>query len=348
MDVMHWKNNGLVLLDQSQLPDNREYVVCTHHRQVVQAIRELQVRGAPAIGLAAAFGYVLAAFDFSGPAPELEFHLEQAARELKGARPTAVNLAWAVDRMRALFNEIRNSSPEQIRSGLLAGAQQLHTAQLEQDERIASYGDSLVPAKANVLTYCNTGALATAGSGTALGVIVRAHQSGKDIHVYVPETRPLLQGARLTAWELEQAGVPFTLITDNMIGYLFWREMVDLAIVGADRIVANGDFANKIGTYGLAILASHHCRPFYVAAPISTFDFSLREGGEIPVEMRPEDEVRTLKGCIITVAKAPVLNPSFDVTPCSLVSGYITEYGVFKNIQELQGPAGFNSQIVHK
>ena len=332
MDVLRWEDNSLLLLDQTRLPDEVEYFSCRHYRQVCEAIARLQVRGAPAIGIAAAFGYLLAAVNYEPGGQDLERYMDQAARELRETRPTAVNLAWALERMTELFQPVKDAGLDEVRAALLAGAQQLLDAQKDQDRRIGDFGNQVVPERARLLTYCNTGALATAGTGTALGVILSAHRSGKEIHVYVPETRPLLQGARLTAWELEQAGVPFTLITDNMAGYLFSQGLVDLVIVGADRIVANGDFANKIGTYSLAVLASHHHRPFYVAAPISTFDFRLREGREIPVEMRSPEEVRSLRGHPVSRPGAPVLNPSFDVTPHMLVSGYITEHGVFSSI----------------
>jgi methylthioribose-1-phosphate isomerase len=337
MDVLRWEDNSLLVLDQTRLPDEVEYRRCRHYRDVAEAIAGLRVRGAPAIGIAAAFGYLLAAVNYEpGGGQDLERHMEQAARELLETRPTAVNLAWALERMGEVFQTVKGADLSQVRAALLTGAQRLLEAQKDQDRRLAAFGNQVIPGRARLLTYCNTGALATAGSGTALGVIFCAHQSGKEIHVYVPETRPLLQGARLTAWELEQAGIPFTLITDNMVGYLFSQGMVDLVIVGADRIVANGDFANKIGTYVLAVLASHHGCPFYVAAPLSTFDPRLKEGREIPVEMRLPEEVRALKGHPVSMPGVTVLNPSFDVTPHHLVSGYITEAGVYKNIQELQ------------
>jgi methylthioribose-1-phosphate isomerase len=340
VDVLCWEDNSLLLLDQTKLPDEVTHRSCRHYRDVAEAIARLQVRGAPAIGVAAAFGYLLAAVNYKPGAQDLERHMGEAARELLLTRPTAVNLAWALDRMAELFQTVKDDDLTQVRAVLLAGAQQILDAQRDQDRRLATFGNQIIPERARLLTYCNTGALATAGSGTALGVIFCAHQSGKEIHVYVPETRPLLQGARLTAWELEQAGIPFTLITDNMAGYLFSQEMVDLVIVGADRIVSNGDFANKIGTYTMAVLASHHHRPFYVAAPISTFDLKLREGKEIPVEMRDPEEVRSINGHPVSRPGVPVLNPSFDVTPHTLVTGYITELGVFENVQEIQGLAG--------
>ncbi len=330
MDVLRWEDNSLILLDQTRLPDEVVYRSCRHYREVAEAIAKLRVRGAPAIGVAAAFGYLLAAVNYEPGEQDLERYLDQAARELLLTRPTAVNLAWALDRMAELFQTVKDDDLTQVRAALLTGAQQMLDAQKDHDRRLATLGNQIIPERASLLTYCNTGALATAGSGTALGVISCAHQSGKEIHVYVPETRPLLQGARLTAWELEQAGIPFTLITDNMAGYLFSQGMVDLVIVGADRIVANGDFANKIGTYGLAVLASHHHRPFYVAAPVSTFDFHLKEGREIPVEMRDPEEVRSINGHPVSRPGVPVLNPSFDVTPHTLVTGYITEVGILQ------------------
>ncbi len=339
-DVLRWEDDSLLLLDQTRLPESIEYRCCRHYREVAEAIASLRVRGAPAIGVAAAFGYLLASVNYEPGGQTLERHMEQAARELLETRPTAVNLAWALDRMAESFRKIKNEGIAQVRAALLTSAQQLLDVQKDQDRRLAAFGNQLIPERARLLTYCNTGALATAGSGTALGVISCAHRSGKEIHVYVPETRPLLQGARLTAWELEQAGIPFTLITDNMAGYLFSQGMVDLVIVGADRIVANGDFANKIGTYVLAVLASHHRRPFYVAAPMSSFDLKLGEGKEIPVEMRAPEEVRSIRGHLISRPGAPVLNPSFDVTPHTLVTGYITELGVFTNPQDFLDLAG--------
>jgi methylthioribose-1-phosphate isomerase len=348
VDVLCWEDNCLLLLDQTKLPDEVAHRTCRHYRDVAEAIARLQVRGAPAIGVAAAFGYLLAAVNYKAGEQDLERYMGEAARELLLTRPTAVNLAWALDRMAELFQTVKDEGLLQIRAVLLAGAQQMLDDQREQDRRLATFGNQIIPERARLLTYCNTGALATGGSGTALGVISCAHQSGKEIHVYVPETRPLLQGARLTAWELEQAGIPFTLITDNMAGYLFSQGLIDLVIVGADRVVANGDFANKIGTYTMAVLASHHQRPFYVAAPISTFDFKLKEGKEITVEMRDPEEVRSIKGHPVSRPDAPVLNPSFDVTPHTLVDGYITELGLFKTVQEIQDLLGSDTQIDHK
>lgn len=331
MQVLAWENNGLRILDQTALPHEKRYLFCSCYKEAAEAIRKLQVRGAPAIGIAAAFGYVLAAFNFSADQElTLEQYLDRAAQEIRETRPTAVNLGWALARMAQEFQKLKGLAIDRIREGLLKAAQNLLAGELEQDARIAAAGADLIPDQAKILTYCNTGALATAGWGTALGVILKAHRDGKSIHVYVPETRPVLQGARLTAWELHEAGVPFTLITDNMTGFLFGRQKVDLVIVGADRIVANGDLANKIGTYGLAVLAAYHRCPFYAAAPVSTFDPSLAAGEEIPVEMRHPDEVRKIGEKAIALPDCHVLNPSFDVTPHTLITAFITDQGIIR------------------
>jgi methylthioribose-1-phosphate isomerase len=232
--------------------------------------------------------------------------------------------------MESVYRGIGQKSLEEIQGVLLEAALQIHQDERKVEKKMALYGASLVPQEANIITYCNSGALATAGWGTALGVIKTAREQGKRVKVYVPETRPVLQGARLTAWELQQAGIPFTLITDNMLGYVLLNQGIDLVLVGADRIVANGDFANKIGTYGLAVLAGYHGCPFYVAAPWSTIDHGLQEGKEIPIEMRDPREVREMGGQSISVQDCPVLNPAFDVTPQRLVTAIITEKGIVK------------------
>lgn len=329
MEALRWEGERLYLLDQRELPHRVKYIPCTHYRDVAAAIRQLRVRGAPAIGVAASFGYALAAFNYpEGEKRPLPEFLRQAARELLATRPTAVNLRWALEEMEAVLQTLDGKGIEEIRDGLLAAARRIQTEERERDERMASFGASLVPSRAHILTYCNTGALATAGWGTALGIIREAHRRGKEIHVYVPETRPVLQGARLTVWELQEAGIPYTLITDNMTGYVFAHREIDLVLVGADRIVASGDFANKIGTYTLAILADYHNCPFYVAAPFSTVDLTLKTGQEIPIEMRDPREVREVGGKLITLESCPVLNPSFDVVPHQLVTAFITEKGI--------------------
>ncbi|HHV36030.1 MAG TPA: S-methyl-5-thioribose-1-phosphate isomerase [Syntrophomonadaceae bacterium] len=329
MEVVYWEGQRLVLLDQTKLPHQTTYVTCSHYQEVAEAIYSLKVRGAPAIGVAAAYGCALAAFNYRDDlGMSLEQFLDQAGRELLATRPTAVNLRWALERMNDVYQNIREKSLENVRSGLLEAALQIHDRERKLEEKMATFGASLVPPKANILTYCNTGALATAGWGTALGVIRAAHNDGKNVRVFVPETRPVLQGARLTAWELHGAGIPYTLITDNMLGYVFLHEGIDLVLVGADRIVSNGDFANKIGTYGLAVLAKYHQCPFYVVAPSSTIDLNLKEGKEIPIEMRDPREVREIRGQLVSVKNCAVLNPAFDVTPHDLVTAVITEKGV--------------------
>lgn len=330
MEAVKWHEGSLSILDQSLLPHRVVYLTCNSYLDVAAAIKRLQVRGAPAIAVAAAYGYALEALNFQGNDPqELGQHLKQVGAALLATRPTAVNLAWALQRMDQTLQRLSGAGVAEIRTGLLQMAESLHQDQRERDEKIASNGLPLIPQGARILTYCNTGGIATAGLGTALGVIIRAHQAGRGVHVYVPETRPVLQGARLTAWELEEAGVPHTLITDNMAGYLFGKGDIDLVILGADRIVANGDFANKIGTYTMAVLASYHHRPFYVAAPLSTFDPALADGSHIPVEMRGPEEVLRIGEQEIAHQGCQVLNPSFDVTPHQLVQAFITEAGVW-------------------
>ncbi|HHY40773.1 MAG TPA: S-methyl-5-thioribose-1-phosphate isomerase [Syntrophaceticus sp.] len=331
MDVLRWENRQLFLLDQTLLPHRTEYLTCTHYRDVAKAISQLQVRGAPAIGVAAAYGYALAAFNYQEDREgALEDYLKKAARELLDTRPTAVNLRWALEQMDRVYRTVKDKAPGEVREHLLEAAKGIHMGELKLEERIAEFGSSLIPKGARILTYCNTGALATAGWGTALGIVRTAHLQGKEVEVYVSETRPVLQGARLTAWELQQAEIPYTLITDNMAGYLFRQNKVDLVLLGADRIAANGDFANKIGTYNLAVLASFHNCPFYVAAPSSTIDLDIGTGEEIPIEMRDPQEVRMIGGQLVTIEGCPVLNPSFDVTPHQLVSAIVTEKGIIK------------------
>jgi methylthioribose-1-phosphate isomerase len=349
MEVVYWEGQRLFLLDQTKLPHQTTYVACSRYQEVAEAIYSLKVRGAPAIGVAAAYGYALAAFNYrADPGLPLEQFLDQAERELLATRPTAVNLRWALERMRDAYLNIQEKSLDNIRSVLLEAALAIHNRERKLEEKMADFGASLVPPEANILTYCNTGALATAGWGTALGVIRAAHNPGKSIKTFVPETRPVLQGARLTAWELHDAGIPFTLIPDTMLGYVFLHEGIDLVLVGADRIVANGDFANKIGTYGLAVLANYHNCPFYVVAPSSTIDLDLEEGKEIPIEMRDPREVRELGGQLVSVKNCAVLNPAFDVTPHHLVTAVITEKGVLKPPLEKSIRRSFDEEGVQR
>jgi len=323
---------ALVLIDQTKLPREMVEVECRTAEQVAHAIRGMQVRGAPAIGVAAAYGLVLAAQQHADASPSrFVEHLEAAAILLRQTRPTAVNLGWALDRMLA------HARSALERGGVVATCQALHSAadaMAEEDvatnRRIGAFGLDLVPSGANVLTHCNAGALATVDYGTALGVVYAAHEAGRGVHVYVDETRPFLQGARLTAWELQQAGVPLTLITDNMAGHFMQRGQVDLVIVGADRVARNGDVANKIGTYSLAVLAREHGIPFYVAAPLSTIDVSLASGAEIPIEERSASEVVEFAGTPIAPAGVRAAHPAFDVTPARLVTALVTERGVLR------------------
>ncbi len=306
MDSVWYDGDAVGYLDQRALPRAVVRERATDVDRVVEAIRTLAVRGAPAIGIFGAYGVALAARLHAGDRPAYE----AAVARIRAARPTAVNLAWAVDRVLA-------AAP----SAELAEARRIHDEQRDVDRRIAAASIALFPAAGNVLTHCNTGPIATGGDGTALGCLVAAHRAGKALHVYVDETRPLLQGARLTMFELREAGVPCTLIVDSAAAITMQRNSVRAVIVGADRIARNGDTANKIGTYGAAIVAAHLSIPFYVAGPRSTFDFALESGEEIPIEERSAEEVRIAEG-------DAVYNPAFDVTPGRLVTGFITEYGV--------------------
>ncbi len=319
------------LLDQRALPQREEYVLCRTHGELAQAIRDMVVRGAPAIGIAAAYGLVLAARQLAGEglsaAPFLE-GLRQAAAGLRAARPTAVNPAWALDRLLARAGCLADRSPREMLAALEDEAAAIHEEDVAGNELIGALGAALVPDGASVLTHCNAGALATGGFGTALGVLRAARDQGKRIHVFVDETRPLLQGARLTAWELVREGIPATLITDNMAGHFMRLGRVDLVIVGADRICANGDVANKIGTYGLAVLARAHGIPFYVAAPWSTVDLLLSSGDRVVIEERAAEEVLGYGDIRWAPAGVRVANPAFDVTPARYVTAIITDRGM--------------------
>ncbi len=306
----------------------REY---TRWRDVADAIRTLVVRGAPAIGCAAAFGVVLAARQSAAPDGEgLVADLEEAIKGLAATRPTAVNLFWALDRMRGVAEAHRALPVPALRERLLGEAQAILDADLAGNKALGAHGAALVPEGARILTHCNAGALATAGFGTALGVIRAAHERGRVALVWVDETRPVMQGSRLTAWEMVKEGIPHRLIADVSAGFVMKQGEVDLVIVGADRIAANGDTANKIGTYSVAVLAGHHGIPFYVAAPLSTIDPSIPSGAAIPIEERGGDEVRRIGSRQTAPAETPVYNPAFDVTPAELIAGIITERGVFR------------------
>lgn len=342
METMRWKSDYLELIDQTKLPLELEYIQCTDYIAVANAIKTMQVRGAPAIGATAAYGIALGAIKTNYNKEELIKHIQMVAEELGKTRPTAVNLFWAIERMLKKLEELKALSEEGIKEGLLKEAHNIYLEDIEMNKRIGEYGNALVPQKANILTHCNAGALATAGYGTALGVIRSAHDAGKDINVYADETRPLLQGARLTAWELSQDNIPVTLVADNMAGYMMSKGMIDFIVVGADRITANGDVANKIGTYSVAVLAKENNVPFYVAAPVSTIDMSLKTGDEIPIEERSHEEVTHVFGKQVAPTGIKVFNPAFDVTPNHLIKGIITDRGVVtapyvENLKKIMG-----------
>jgi methylthioribose-1-phosphate isomerase len=333
MKTLEFRDGALWLLDQTRLPLEVVPVVCRDDRQVAEAIVEMQVRGAPAIGLAAAYGVVLAARSLASSCiagEDLIARLEEAMERLRRTRPTAVNLSWALARMRERIRANADTGPAELVNRLLAEANRMLHEDEEANQSMGRLGAELVPDRANVLTHCNAGALATGAYGTALGVIRAAHEQGKRIHVWVDETRPLLQGARLTAWELKEAGVPCTLIGDSMAGYVMAQGRVDAVIVGADRIAANGDGANKIGTYSLAVLAHAHHIPFYFVAPTSTIDLATPSGAYIPIEERNPAEVTTCGGARVAPEGIEVVNPAFDVTPARLVTAIVTEQGVVR------------------
>jgi methylthioribose-1-phosphate isomerase len=328
---VRWAHDRLVLLDQRLLPTQEIERACRRWEDVAEAIRTLVVRGAPAIGVAAAFGVALAARESGATTFDgLWADLEAACRGLAATRPTAVNLFWALERMKRVALAARAQPLDQLRARLLAEAQAIHDADVAANRAMGAHGAALVPANARILTHCNAGALATAGYGTALGVIRAAHAQGKVARVWVDETRPVMQGSRLTAWELVREGIPHRLIADVVAASLMARGEVDLVVTGADRIAANGDTANKIGTYALAVLAHHHRVPFYVAAPLSTIDPALPSGERIPIEERDAEEVRRVGAQQTAPAESPVYNPAFDVTPARLIAAIVTERGIFR------------------
>jgi len=340
MDAIKFDNNKLILLDQTKLPVEVAYVECKDYKCVAKSIENMKVRGAPAIGVAAAYGLVLAAYEFKDlKLEDFRQQINKAADVLIATRPTAVNLFWAIERMLKITNDKTLRVKEMVQ-GLEREAVNIQAEDLTMNGRMGELGQELIPEKANILTHCNAGALATAGYGTALGVIRAAHKQGKVKRVYADETRPLLQGARLTTYELMEDGIPVTLITDNMAGYFMQQNKIDCIIVGADRIAANGDVANKIGTYSLAVLAQYHKVPFYVCAPTSTFDLNLNTGKDIPIEERNHDEVRKIGDVWIAPKTVEVINPAFDVTPNELITAIITDKGIIKpefkeNIQRI-------------
>jgi methylthioribose-1-phosphate isomerase len=325
-----WTDSGVVMLDQRRLPSEEISYTYTDYREVARAIRDMVIRGAPAIGVAAAMGVALGVL--KSPAKsldELRPELAQICDTLAKTRPTAVDLFWALERMKARFVELTagKAALSEIQQAMVAEAQQIHLEKKTSDEAIGRFGADFMPRDGQVMTQCNAGALATGGIGTALGVIRIAIEQGKNLHVLVPETRPYLQGARLTAWELHRGGIPLMLITDNMVGHFLKSGKVGAIVTGADRIAANGDTANKIGTYQMAVLAKENNVPFYIAAPVSTFDLSIPDGEHIPIEERSAAEVTHLQGVRIA-PDVPAAHPAFDVTPARYIAAIFTERGV--------------------
>jgi len=330
IETIRWKNNHVELIDQRLLPGKLKYVSCRNAEEMWRAIKTMQVRGAPAIGIAGAYGvYLGIRKSRAGNTTALGKETEDVIEYLSGSRPTAVNLFWALERMRDVLMNNMDKSPARLKKILLSEAERIREEDRDVCRRIGYHGRTLIKKNMKILTHCNAGALATADYGTALGVIFSS--KSKINKVYVDETRPVLQGARLTAWELVKEGIDAVLICDNMAASLMAKKEIDAVIVGADRIAGNGDTANKIGTYSVAVLARHHKVPFYVAAPSSTFDTDLKSGAEIPIEEREHDEVRKIGGQYMTVKNIRVKNPAFDVTPADLITGIITEHGVIKN-----------------
>ena len=323
VETIQWTDAGVVMIDQTRLPREEVYVTCKDYQCVADAIRSMVIRGAPAIGVAAAMGIALGMQQ-----AETENEFREICVTLAGTRPTAVNLFWAIERMKRVYAEVKASPIGTVRERLVDEAQQIRLEDIAINEAIGRNGAGLLPDGKPVLTHCNAGALATAGYGTALGVIRAAVSAGKRVEVYADETRPFLQGARLTVWELQHDGIPATLITDNMAGHFLHAGRIGCVVVGADRIAANGDVANKVGTYSVAVLAKENHVPFYVAAPVSTFDLSLASGDQIPIEQRAATEVTQIRGIPIAPDGVRVENPAFDVTPNRYVTAIICERGV--------------------
>ncbi|MBI5464876.1 MAG: S-methyl-5-thioribose-1-phosphate isomerase [Ignavibacteriales bacterium] len=332
MTPLEWREGVVRFLDQTKLPAREEIVETSDYRIIAEAIKRLAIRGAPLIGIAAAYGVALAAFHCAEQnAKRINDCLEKVIATLAGTRPTAVNLFWALERQRAVVSRVGADSLPILRQSLVDEAIAIHREDAEMCEAIGKHGSEILPHAATILTHCNAGALATGGIGTALGVIRMAWEMKKLKHVYVDETRPLLQGSRLTAWELQQLDIPYTLLPDNAAAFLMQRGLVSAVVVGADRVAHNGDVANKVGTYGLAIAARHHRIPFYVAAPVSTIDFAITRGSEIPIEQRRSEELTEFNGVSVAPPGVEVYSPAFDVTPHDLITAMITNASVVWN-----------------
>jgi methylthioribose-1-phosphate isomerase len=333
ISTLAWTPEGVRFIDQTKLPLEESYVVATTYEQVADVIVTMVVRGAPAIGVSAAYGIALGAMKSEAESAErFAPEFDRICARLAATRPTAVNLFWAIDRMKQLFAALRaaDSSMPEVKEKILAEAHAMYAEDIAACKAMGAFGGALLPAEGGVLTHCNAGALATCGYGTALGVIRSAVEQGKSIHVFADETRPFLQGARLTAWELMADGIPTTVICDNMAASLMRAGRIQAVVVGADRIAANGDTANKIGTYNVAILAKEHCIPFYVAAPWSTIDLATPTGDQIPIEERPQVEVTHHGGKQLTPNGVGICNPAFDVTPAKYIAAIVTERGVLR------------------
>jgi methylthioribose-1-phosphate isomerase len=329
IQTLEWTDQGVRFIDQTKLPTEETYVTCRTYEQVADAIRTMVVRGAPAIGVAAAMGIALGAKNSKAETVgELKRDFDHICDVIGKTRPTAVNLFWAIRRMQEKFERLRIRPIEQIKQALVEESQRIHAEDIAANQAMGRHGATLMPSEGGVLTHCNAGALATAGYGTALGVIRAAVEQGKKIHVYADETRPFLQGSRLTAWELMKDGIPTTVISDNMAGAMMKQGKIGAIVVGADRIAANGDVANKIGTYGVAVLAKENGIPFYVAAPVSTVDLSCADGDKIPIEQRNAREITHIAGKQMVPDGVSVENPAFDVTPAKYVTAIITERGI--------------------
>lgn len=328
---IEWKNGVLKVLDQTLLPKEKKYIICRTYKDVEKVIKEMKLRGAPLIGIVAAFAIAMEVKNGNySNYSSLYNKISHVSEVLLKTRPTAVNLKWALNRIMAVLEKNKDRRINSLKELIILEANKIYKEDYESNKIIGSFGSELIRDNDRILTHCNAGALATSGYGTAIGVIRAAFEKKKNITVFVDETRPYLQGARLTAWELSELGIPHYLITDNMAGYFMYKGMIDVVIVGADRITANGDVANKIGTYTLAVLAYTHKIPFYVAAPASTIDFSLKSGNEIPIEERDEKEVKMIAGKEITTKKTKALHPAFDITPAKYISAIITDHGIIR------------------
>jgi methylthioribose-1-phosphate isomerase len=331
IQTLEWTESGVRFIDQRKLPGEEVYITCSTHEEVADVIRDMVVRGAPAIGVAAAMGIALGIKNSpASNAHELELEFEKISGLMAKTRPTAANLFWAIQRMKKKFQSLGAKSVLQVKQALIEESKRMHAEDIAANQALGRHGAMLMPSSGGVLTHCNAGALATCGYGTALGVIRAAVAQGKNIHVYADETRPFLQGSRLTAWELMKDGIPTTVISDNMAGAMMKQGKIAAIIVGADRIAANGDVANKIGTYTVAVLAKEHGIPFYVAAPFSTIDLTTADGSKIPIEQRNIHEVTHIAGRQMVPEGVQVENPAFDVTPAKYVSAIVTERGIVR------------------